>query len=305
MRVVFMGTPSFAVPTLDTLLRDHEVVAVYTRPDAAKGRGRHLTASPVKERALRDGIRVEQPRTLRDPETIDVLRSLRPDVIVVAAYGVILPAEIIALPRAGCVNVHASLLPRWRGAAPIQRAILAGDTRTGVSIMRMEVGLDTGPWCAQASTPVDEKTTGQLTDELAALGAATLVEALPHVADGSCDWKVQDESLVTYAAKVTASDVALDPTLGFADALRRVRASGPTAPSRFRVAGRRFVVVSASASDQELPSGAVATDSALVLGFSDGAMRIDTLIPEGRSAMPSEAFVRGARLAADSEWSAE
>ena len=147
MRVVFMGTPSFAVPSLDALIGRHEVVAVYTRPDPLRGRGRHRMASAVKERALEAGIRVEQPGTLRDTGCVDVLRSFRPDVIVVAAYGVILPPDVIDLPSHGCLNVHASLLPRWRGAAPIQRAILAGDATTGVSIIRMEAGLDTGPWC--------------------------------------------------------------------------------------------------------------------------------------------------------------
>ncbi|HEY5549319.1 MAG TPA: methionyl-tRNA formyltransferase [Coriobacteriia bacterium] len=304
MRVVFMGTPSFAVPSLEALLRDHEVVAVYTRPDAAKGRGRRLTASPVKERAIRDGIRVEQPRNLRDPEYADVLRSLRPDAIVVAAYGVILPSEIIELPRLGCFNVHASLLPRWRGAAPIQRAILADDVETGVSIMRMEAGLDTGPWCIQAATPVGAKTTAQLTDELAELGATVLLAALELLARDGCEWVAQDEALVTYAAKVTAADVALAPELTVGEALRRVRASGPTAPSRMCIAGRSFVVVSATVSDLRPALAGVATDAGLTLGLADGALRLDVIVPEGRSAMPSEAYLRGARLSADESWSA-
>lgn len=305
MRVVFMGTPSFAVPTLEALLRDHEVVAVYTRPDAASGRGRRLVASPVKERALAEGIRVEQPRSLREPECLEVLRLLRPDVIVVAAYGVILPPDIIDLPPLGCLNVHASLLPRWRGAAPVQRAILAGDGETGVSIMRMEAGLDTGPWCLRSAMQVDEKTTAQLTDDLAALGASALLDALERITGGGCTWVAQDESLVTYAAKVSAADVALSPALTVTEALRRVRASGPIAPSRVRVAGRRLVVASASASGIALTPGGVAADAGLTLGFRDGAIRIDMLVPEGRSAMPSEAFVRGARLPADASWTAE
>lgn len=305
MRVVFMGTPDFAVPTLDMLLSDHEVVAVYTRPDAPSGRGRRIAASPVKERALQAGIRIEQPRTLRDPEAIGTLRSLDPDVIVVAAYGVILPPEVIDMPRRGCLNVHASLLPRWRGAAPVQRAILAGDAETGVSIMRMEVGLDTGPWCVQASTAIDDKTTAQLTDDLALMGADALREALALLADDRCAWVDQDESLVTYAAKVTAVDVALRPESTEAEALRRVRASGPTAPSRIRVAGRRIVVLSAVSCDHRPAPGHIDTGSGLVLGLSDGAIRVEMLVPEGRSAMPSEAFARGARLPADSEWSTE
>jgi methionyl-tRNA formyltransferase len=304
VRVVFMGTPSFAVPSLEALLRDHEVVAVYTRPDAAKGRGRHLVASPVKERALDAGLRVEQPRTLRDPESIAALRELRPDLIVVAAYGAILPPDVIDLPPLGCLNVHASLLPRWRGAAPIPRAIMAGDTETGVSIMRMEAGLDTGPWCLQVATSVGGKTTADLTGELARLGAGALSEALALTADGRCEWTVQDESRVTYAAKVSAADVALEPGLSVTEALRRVHASGSTAPSRVLVGGRRFVIVSASAADIDVPQRGVATQAGLTLGFADGALHIDTLVPEGRSAMPSEAYLRGARLSADTTWGA-
>lgn len=305
MRVVFMGTPSFAVPSLDALHGAHDIVAVYTRPDAPKGRGRRLVASPAKEWALQKGIRVEQPPNLRDAASIEVLRALRPDVIVVAAYGVILPPEVIDLPGVVCLNIHASLLPRWRGAAPVQRAILAGDTLTGVSIMRMEAGLDTGPWCLQVPTPVDEKTTDQLTGELAEIGAHALLEALGLIADERCAWTAQDESLVTYAAKVSASDVALAPEIPVVEALRRVRASGHTAPSRARIAGRRVVVVSASRSALDVAPARVAHEVWLTLGLADGALQVDTLIPEGRSAMPSEAFVRGARLAADATWSAE
>lgn len=305
MRVVFMGTPAFAVPTLEALIHRHEVAAVYSRPDAPRGRGRALLASPVKEHAVAAGIAVEQPATLRDPSALAVLRSLAPDVIVVAAYGAILPPEIIDLPRLGCLNVHASLLPRWRGAAPIQRAVLAGDAETGVSIMQMEAGLDTGPWCLQVSTAIDDKTATDLTDELAELGARALIESLDLLIAGRCRWTRQDESFVTYAAKISAVDVALSPDLPVHEALRRVRASGRTAPSRVRIGGRLVVIRSARLVDDVFVPGAVALGQGIILGCADGALRIDTLVPEGRSAMSADAYARGARLSSDTTWGAE
>ena len=304
MRVVFIGTPAFAVPTLDALLGSQDVVAVYTRPDAGAGRGRRVMASAAKVRALEVGIPIEQPATLRDPAAIEVLRAFDADVIVVAAYGAILPREVIDMPRLGCVNVHASLLPRWRGAAPIQRAILAGDEFTGVSIMRMEEGLDTGPWCSQASTRIDGKSALGLTAELAALGAHVLETTLPLIAAGKCVWEPQDAGAATYAAKLTAADVALEPGLSAETAWRRVRASGPSAPCRAVVDGRRITVLTARPAPATILAASVSTDGELVLGLTDGALLIETLIPEGRSTMPGADWLRGARLAPDSHWSA-
>jgi len=299
-----MGTPTFAVPTLDALLGSHDVAAVYTRPDAGAGRGRRVTASAIKVRALEVGVPIRQPVTLRDPATIEVLRGFSPDIIVVAAYGAILPREVIDMPRLGCVNVHASLLPRWRGAAPIQRAILAGDELAGVSIMRMEEGLDTGPWCSQASTCIDDKNAAELTAELATLGAAALERVLPSIAAGTCVWKPQDDDEATYAAKLTAADVALEPELSVEDAWRRVRASGPSAPCRAVVDGRRITVLAARPAPSSVPATSVASDGPLVLGLADGALLIETLVPEGRSAMAAADWLRGARLSPDSHWSA-
>ena len=304
MRVVFMGTPAFAVPSLDVLLGSHDCAAVYTRPDAAAGRGRRITASAVKLRALEVGVPIEQPATLRDPAAIEVLRAFDADVIVVAAYGAILPREVIDMPRLGCVNVHASLLPRWRGAAPIQRAILAGDEFAGVSIMRMEEGLDTGPWCSQASTRIDGKSALGLTAELAALGAHVLGATLPLIAAGKCMWEPQDDGAATYAAKLRAADVALEPGLSAETAWRRVRASGPSAPCRALVDGRRITVLTARPAPATIPVASVSTDGELVLGLADGALLIETLVPEGRSAMRAADWLRGARLAPDSHWSA-
>lgn len=299
-----MGTPAFAVPTLDALLDAHEVVAVYTRPDAVSGRGRRVSPSAVKRRALEAAIPVEQPATLRDETAIGVLRCYAPDLIVVAAYGAILPPGIIDLPRLGCVNVHASLLPAWRGAAPIQRGILAGDVLAGISIMRMEEGLDTGPVCATRSTPVDDKDTASLTTELASVGARLLSEVLPLIAAGTCEWRAQDDARATYATKMTALDVALHPGLTVEDAWRRVRASGPSAPCRALVDGRRVTILSAKPSTAVAAPGSVVTGEGLELGMSDGTLRIETLTPEGRSAMAATDWLRGARLAPDSHWSA-
>ncbi len=304
MRVVFMGTPPFAVPTLDVLLDAHEVVAVYTRPDAATGRGRRITAPAVKVRALEAGVPVRQPASLRDPAVVASIRALGADLIVVVAYGAILPPELLQSPRFGCINVHASLLPRWRGAAPIQRAILAGDELTGVSIMRMEEGLDTGPWCAQVSTPVDGKNTAQLTSELAALSTKALLDALPRIASGQCVWTAQDDAAATYASKISASDVALHPGLTVDEAWRRVRASGASAPCRVVIDGRGVTLVSADPSPRGAPSGRVTADRVLDLGLSDGALRVVALIPEGRATMPASDWLRGARLGPDATWSA-
>ncbi|MGE3396232.1 MAG: methionyl-tRNA formyltransferase, partial [Sphingomonas sp.] len=179
MRIAFMGTPDFAVPTLDALLdAGHEVAAVYTQPPRPAGRGKALAPSPVQRRAKEAGIEVRTPNTLRDPEAQSAFAALDLDVAVVAAYGLILPLPILEAPKHGCLNVHASLLPRWRGAAPIQRAILAGDEMTGVCIMQMEKGLDTGPVYLRRDTPIDRKTGGDLIAELAALGAGMMVETL-------------------------------------------------------------------------------------------------------------------------------
>jgi methionyl-tRNA formyltransferase len=303
MRVVFMGTPEFAVPSLEALRAEHEVVAVYSRPDRPSGRGRVVSPTPVKSAAQAAGIEVRQPERLSDPVEVARLVADRPDVIVVAAFGAILPRSVLDVPSLGCVNVHASLLPRWRGAAPIQRAILAGDLQTGVSIMRMEEGLDTGPWCAQVRTDVAAKDAAELTAELAALGADLLTRTLSKIADGTALWHPQDESLVTYAAKVTAADVEIAPSMTVGEALARVRASGPSAPCRVTVGGRNLTVLRAEVSPDPLPAGAARCTRHLELGCSDGALRLLTIVPEGRAPMEADAFVRGARLDPECIWS--
>ncbi len=232
MRLVFMGTPEFAATVLDGCLDSHDVLAAYARPDAASGRGNRLHPPAVKVLAESRGVPVRQPKTLRDFDEQAALRALAPEAIIVAAYGLILPREVLEIPPYGCINVHASLLPRWRGAAPVQRAILAGDQVTGVSIMRMEEGLDTGPFAAVARVAVDDLDAEALTHALAEAGTNALLDVLRQVEEGTAVWTPQDDSLATYAEKVGKPEVALQPEDPASVALRKVRASGPRAPAR-------------------------------------------------------------------------
>lgn len=304
VRAVYMGTPLFAVPALEALASAAEIVAVYTRPDAASRRGSELYPSPVKVAALDAGLDVRQPLTLRDEAEIQELRELAPDVIVVCAYGMILPREVLDIPQLGCVNLHASLLPRWRGAAPIQRAILAGDEVTGVCLMRMEEGLDTGPYCACRQVTVGDKDFDALSAELSKAGADLLVEHLPQLVCGECAWTPQEQEAATYAAKIEKHELRLDPVLTVADALARVRASSQAAPARASVAGRGVTVLAAVRSDRELSPGAVFSDAmGLHLGLSDGALQVIHLRPDGKQEMLADAWARGLRLTDDSDWS--
>jgi methionyl-tRNA formyltransferase len=250
MRVVFAGTPDFAATVLASLLETrHELACVYTQPDRPAGRGRKLKASAVKILAHRSGIRVMQPASLRPPEVRQELAALEPDVMVVAAYGLLLPAEILATPAEGCINVHASLLPRWRGAAPVQRAILAGDRETGVSIMQMDEGLDTGDVLRVARCEVSEDdTAGSLHDRLARLGAETLLETLQSVSEGRLQPVPQDEALATYAPRIEKQETRLDWRLDAETLERQVRAFNPwpvaftELPDAAGAAGRRLRV---------------------------------------------------------------
>jgi methionyl-tRNA formyltransferase len=302
VRVVFMGTPSFSLASLTLLHERHEVVAVYTRPDVARGRGRRVSSSPVKELAQELGLTVLQPETLRDPEQIQVFEDLHADLAAVAAYGLLLPVSIIDAPPLGCLNVHASLLPRWRGAAPIERAIMAGDERTGVSIMLMERGLDTGPFAVQHAVEVDDKNAEELAAELGRVGAGALSEAIDAQASGSVAWTRQDERAVTYAKKVTAADVMLASDLSVADAGRRVRASSRHAACRMTVDGRAITVLEARPSPRALPPGRADCVGGLTIGLADGALEITSLVPAGRSSMAAIAWARGARCADVARW---
>ena len=301
MRVVFMGTPQLAATVLAALSDAHDVVGVYTRADAVRGRGKRLEQSPAKQVALERGLPVLEPRTLRDAEAQAEFAALAPDVVCVAAYGKILPPEVLKAPRLGCVNVHASLLPRWRGAAPIERAILAGDERAGVSIMRMEEGLDTGDYCLQRSVDVGDLDATGLTDRLAHIGAEALLEALDLIERGSVVWTAQDESQVTYADKIAKGELDLSPLDDAATLVRKVRASSDSHPARTRVAGRDVTVLSLAAPDDWTSAQAAAMEPGevrvvskrLLLGCADGAVELLALRPDGKKSLDAAAFAAG------------
>lgn len=229
MRIVFAGTPEFAAQHLQALIdAGREVIAVYTQPDRPAGRGQKLMPSPVKQLALQHNIPVHQPQTLRDPAAQAELASLQADLMVVVAYGLILPQAVLDMPRLGCINSHASLLPRWRGAAPIQRAIEAGDAESGVTVMQMEAGLDTGPMLLKVRTPIaPDDTGGSLHDRLAALGSNAVVEAVSALEAGTLAGEIQDDSLATYAHKLNKDEARIDWTRPAVELERRVRAFHP------------------------------------------------------------------------------
>ena len=296
MRIVFMGTPDFAVPTLDALVgAGHDVVEVYSQPPRAGGRrGKALVPSPVHARAEALGIAVRTPVSLRDADAQAEFAAWQADVAVVAAYGLILPRAVLDAPVHGCLNVHGSILPRWRGAAPIQRAILAGDTETGVGIMQMEAGLDTGPVRAEVRTPVDGKTAGELTAELATIGAAAMVAVLgdlpghPPIA--------QSEDGLTYAAKIDKAEWRLDFTQPAAMVERQIRAFNPPG-AWFEHQGERVRVLAAAAVDGDGPAGTTLDDH-LTIACGNGAIRPTSVQRAGRGVMTSDEFLRGFPVAA-------
>lgn len=296
MRVVFMGTPDFAVPSLRELASRFEVVLVLTRPDAVRSRGKKLEPSPVKAAALELDIPVMEATRIT-PEVMDRLHEAEADIFCVAAYGCILPDEVLHMAPFGIVNVHASLLPRWRGAAPIQRAILAGDERAGISIMRIGHGVDTGAYCAQASCSVAGKTADELTAELAQLGADLLCDTLPALADGTAVWTEQDESLVTHAQKISKAEMRLDPQESALVNLRRVLASSDAAPARCIAAGKPVRIMRAVAADGDASMCAagelVCQSKRIYIGCSDGALEITSVKPDGKRQMDASAWAAG------------
>ena len=295
MRVVFMGTPSFAVPSLAALAQDHDVALVVTRPDAVRGRGRRLQPSPVKAEAQRLGLPVLEARRVGSDE-ISQIASVQPQVICVAAYGAILPDELLDVPELDTVNVHASLLPRGRGAAPIQRAVLEGDEQAGVSIMRIVHDLDAGPYCCQASLAIGDKTCDKVMDELANLGAQELLRALSQLEAGQVAWTEQDETLVTYAAKVDKREMLLDPKDSATANLRRVKASLDAAPARAVVAGRGVRVLDARAGEASVCEGGVRAGKGKVfLGCGDGTLELLRVKPDGKREMDASAWASGLR----------
>jgi len=248
LRVAFAGTPEFALPALAALRAHTQVVGVLTQPDRPSGRGRRLAASAVKRAATAARLPLSQPITLGDAAARAVLAAWQPDVLVVVAYGLILPREVLTLPRFGCLNIHASLLPRWRGAAPVQRAILAGDAETGISIMQMDAGLDTGPLLLQRRIAISpDHTGGSLHDELAALGAVALLEALEGLAAGTLTARAQAREGITYAAKISKSEARIDWRRAAADIERQVRAFNPSPVAETVLEGEQLRVLAARA----------------------------------------------------------
>lgn len=300
MRIAYAGTPEFAVPALDAIARaGHDVVAVYTQPDRAAGRGRALTASPVKRRALELGLPVLQPVTLTEPHSAAELAAFRPDLMVVAAYGLLLPRAVLSAPRHGCINIHASLLPRWRGAAPIQRAIQAGDAETGVCIMRMEAGLDTGPVYARVATPIGPAdTAAALTDRLARLGAEVLVASLERVTNGELAAEPQPESGQTYARKVLKAEAAIDWTLPALQIERQVRAFDPWPVAETTLAGELLRVWAATALDDAVKaaSGEVVRTSpgGIEVATGAGVLRLTRIQAAGRKPVSAADFLNAA-----------
>lgn len=304
LKVVFAGTPEFAAVALDALLATrHRVLAVLTQPDRPAGRGRRLVASPVKQRALAAGIEVLQPETLRDEDIRQRLAALAPDVMVVVAYGLIVPPVVLALPRLGCINIHGSLLPRWRGAAPIQRAIEAGDEETGVGIMKMEAGLDTGPVLLERRTPISAiDTGGTLHDRLAALGAEALVEALEDLPALLAAARPQPEEGVTYAHKLDRDDARLDWTLPAVVLARKVRAFNPWPAAWTLLDDEPVKVLGAEPVEHgpALPPGTIAAaadEGLLVACGTDGTERLRLTVMQlpGKRALPVADILRGQR----------
>ncbi|KRC82149.1 methionyl-tRNA formyltransferase [Sphingomonas sp. Root241] len=291
MRIIFMGTPEFAVPVLDALVAaGHDVVAAYSQPPRRGNRGK-TAPSPVHARAEALGIEVRTLLSFRkEPEAIHAFAALEADVAVVAAYGLILPVAVLEAPRLGCLNVHGSLLPRWRGAAPIQRAILAGDAETGVGIMQMEAGLDTGPVRLEGRTPVDGKTAGALTAELSAMGARLMVQVLADV--DRYPAVPQSEDGVTYAAKIDKAEARLDFSKPAVEVERQVRAFNPAPGAFFEVHGERVRVHAATVLAERGEAGIVIDDQ-MTIACSEGAIRPTLVQRAGRGVMTSEELLRG------------
>lgn len=303
LRIVFAGTPEFAVPPLEALhAAGHDLVAAYTQPDRPAGRGQALTASPVKRRALEFGLTVEQPATLKTPDAVARLRSFDADLMVVVAYGLILPRAVLDVPRFGCWNIHASLLPRWRGAAPIQRAIVAGDAVTGITIMQMEAGLDTGPMLLVRETPIGPRELGgELHDRLSRLGAEAIVAAIDEWQAGRIKPVIQPAEGATYAAKLSKAEARIDWTKPARAIDAQVRAFNPWPVAETTWDGKQLRVWQ---SEPEPPAAGAAPGTVLessgdriVVAAGEGALRLLQLQLAGRRAMSAAEFLNANSLA--------
>lgn len=301
MRLAFMGTPDFAVPTLQALIEaGHEIACVWSQPPRRAGRGKALRPSPVQRAAEEAGLAVETPERFREPQVLARFAALDLDAAVVVAYGQILPPEALAAPRLGCFNVHASLLPRWRGAAPIQRAIMAGDAETGVAIMQMEQGLDTGPVLTIARTAIGpEDTAGTLHDRLAEMGAELMVETLVEVAAGRATARPQPDDGVTYAAKIEKAEARIDWTRPAAELDRHIRGLAPFPGAWCEINGERVKLLMCR---PEQGAGAPGTvlDDRLLIACGEGALRVTRLQRQGRGASDAADMLRGFPVPASS-----
>jgi len=290
MRIVFMGSPDFAVPSLNALVEaGHEMAAAYAQPPRPAGRGKAARKTAVHARAEELGIEVRTPRTLRDPEEQGKFRALDADLAVVAAYGLILPKPILEAPKGGCINVHASLLPRWRGAAPIQRAILAGDEVSGVTIMRMDEGLDTGPMLLKRELDIRGKSAGQVTEEIANLGAAALAEWLTHPTPA----EPQPSEGATYASKIDKAEARIDWSRGAEDVERQVRAFNPVPGAWFEVEGERIKLIEAAVGKDASGQPGEVLDDCLNIACGSGYVRALKVQRAGRGPMTAGELLRG------------
>lgn len=294
LRMAFMGTPDFAVPALQALHEaGHEIVAVYSQPPRRAGRGKKLSPSPVQRLAEELGIEVRTPVSLKSEEEQAAFAALDLDVAVVAAYGLILPQPILDAPKMGCLNIHGSLLPRWRGAAPVQRAILAGDTETGITIMQMEAGLDTGPMLLKAATPVASKTAGELTDELARTGADLMVHYLATPLDYPA--ATQDDALATYARKIEKQEARLDFSQPAKQVERQIRAFNPQPGAFLEYQGNRYRILAARIEDGDGAPGTLLDDQMLI-ACGAGAIRPAIIQKAGKPAMDIQSFLNGTKI---------
>ncbi|MDP4033026.1 MAG: methionyl-tRNA formyltransferase [Pseudorhodobacter sp.] len=293
MKIVFMGTPEFAVPILDALAAKHDILCVYTQPPRPAGRGKQPRPSPVQARALALGLPTRHPTSLRSPEALAAFASLNADIAVVVAYGLILPQTILDAPTFGCLNIHASLLPRWRGAAPIHRAIMAGDTQTGVCIMQMQAGLDTGPVLARATTPINPTdTTADLHDRLSAIGAALIVQTLAALPRLTAE--PQSETGATYARKIDKLEARIDWTRPATEVDRQIRGLSPFPGAWCNIGGERVKLLRSHLAPGSGVPGQVL--NGLTIGCGTGAVEITLAQRDGKRPMQADAFLRGFSL---------
>ncbi|EAS62888.1 methionyl-tRNA formyltransferase [Photobacterium angustum] len=301
LRIVFAGTPDFAARHLAALLSSqHQVVAVYTQPDRPAGRGKKLTASPVKNIALEHDIPVYQPASLRNEEAQQELAAIEADIMVVVAYGLLLPQEVLDTPRLGCINVHGSILPRWRGAAPIQRSIWAGDTETGVTIMQMDIGLDTGDMLKVATLPIEATdTSATMYEKLADLGPDALIDCLSDIANGTAVAVKQDDELANYAKKLSKEEALIDWSMDAAAIERCVRAFNPWPMSYFTVAEQNIKVWQAAVETDnqgKAPGTILSADKqGILVATGNGALRLLSLQPPGKKAMTAADLLNSRR----------